>query len=516
MSIHLIGCQPGFLEGVAVSNVQHGVTGVADGTTKKVTIIGAGVAGLVAAYELEKRGHLVEIMEGSNRIGGRIYTHRFHSGPDAPLIELGAMRIPVKHRRTMQYVTKLGLADKVRTFNTLFSDTDSYCTTSAGHTRVRDAAKMLTTDFLRTLPDGRYSDDTILFGAWLTAIGDAIAPSDFRDSLRGDFRLELLDLINQFDLSPFLRGDNRDRVDMHAFFAVHPEVRMSNNGRLNRFLDDILSETGPDLVRLRGGMDQIVRRLAGRIRGPISCGQEVVGIDSCDDHVTVAVRDGDHILARRCDYVLCTIPFSVLGRLRLTGLSEDKMAVIHDAKYWSATKVAFHCREPFWESDGISGGASFCGGNLRQTYYCPVEGDPAGGAALLASYTIGADADALGCLPANVRHALVLQELSKMHPDLLHPGMVLDAVSLTWGQHWWSEGAACVRWGKDTRACERERRRATRPERRLFFAGEHCSSTTAWIEGAIESAVRAVHEIHFDQPRRLVPVGVPRLEVMTG
>lgn len=499
-----------------MSDMQHRMTGVADGATKKVTIIGAGVAGLVAAYELEKRGHLVEILEGSNRIGGRVYTHRFRSGPNAPLVELGAMRIPVKHRRALRYVTELGLADKVRPFRTLFSDTNSYCTTSAGHTRVRDAAKTLTKDFLPSVPDGRYSDDTIRFGAWLTAIGDAIAPADFRDSLRDDFRLELLDLINQFDLRPFLRSHDRDQVDVHAFFAVHPEVLISHNGRLNRFLEDILSETGPDLVRLEGGMDQIVRRLAGRIRGPISCGQEVVGIDSGEDHLTVAVRHGDHILVRHCDYVLCTIPFSVLGRLRLTGLSEDKMAVIHDAKYWSATKIAFHCREPFWESDGISGGASFCGGRLRQTYYCPVEGDPAGGAALLASYTIGADADALGRLPAAVRHAVVLQELSKMHPELLRPGMVQDAVSLTWGGYWWSEGAACVRWGKDTRACERERRRAARPERRLFFAGEHCSSTTAWIEGAIESAVRAVHEIHFHQPRSRVPVGVPRLEVMTG
>lgn len=498
-----------------MSNVQHAMTGAIDGTTKRVIIIGAGAAGLVAAYELEKRGHLVEILEGSNRIGGRIYTHRFRSGPDAPLIELGAMRIPVKHRRTMQYITRLGLADKVRTFSTLFSDADSYCTTSAGYTRVRDAAKTLTADFSRSLPDGRYSDDTIRFGAWLTAIGDAIAPSDFRDSLRGDLRLELLELIDQFDLSPFLRGGDRDQADVHAFFAVHPEVRMSHNGRLNRFLDDILSETGPDLVRLSGGMDQIVRRLAARIRGPISCGQEVVGIDSCDDHVTVAVRDGNHIAGRRCDYVLCTIPFSVLARMRLTGLSDDKMAVIHDAKYWSATKIAFHCREPFWESDGIAGGASFCGGSLRQTYYCPVEEDPAGGASLLASYTIGADADALGRLPAGVRHAVVLQELGKMHPELLRPGMVLDAVSLAWGRYWWTEGAACVRWGKDTHACERERRRASRPEHRLFFAGEHCSSTTAWIEGAIESAVRAVYEIHFHQPRRLVPVGVPQLKAVS-
>ena len=89
----------------------------ADGA-KRITIIGAGIAGLVAAYELEQLGHHVEVLEGSRRIGGRIHTHRFGSSPAAPLIELGAMRIPTKHRNTMRYIAKLGLTDKVWDFST--------------------------------------------------------------------------------------------------------------------------------------------------------------------------------------------------------------------------------------------------------------------------------------------------------------------------------------------------------------------------------------------------------------
>jgi monoamine oxidase len=470
-----------------------------EGGTKKITILGAGIAGLVAAYELERRGHHVEILEGSSRIGGRICTHRFRTGPGAPFVELGAMRIPTKHRHAMYYLTELGLAEKVRDFRTLFSDGAAYCTTSAGYLRVRDAARALVEDFRLGLSDRGYRDEAVLFGAWLMAIGDAIAPADFRESLRDEFSLDLLDLVNRIDLTPFLRGRGRDQIDLHAFFASHPEVRLSRNGRLNRFLDDILSETSPDLVGLEGGMDQIVRRLAERIQGPIIYGQEVVGLDVREDDVMVDIREGDHILTRRCDYVLCTIPFSILRRLLLNGLSDAKLAVIRETKYWSATKIAFHCREPFWEQEGITGGASFSGGRLRQTYYPPVEGDPHNGATLLASYTIGADADVLGYLPATVRHAVVLQELSKMHPEVLRPGMILDAVSLTWGRHWWSEGAASVRWGKDITTCEEERVQAARPQGRLFFAGEHCSSTTAWIEGAIESAVNAVREIQLHE-----------------
>ncbi|HKR50174.1 MAG TPA: NAD(P)/FAD-dependent oxidoreductase [Pseudonocardiaceae bacterium] len=470
------------------------------GGSKRITIIGAGIAGLVAAYELEKLGHHVEVLEGSRRIGGRIHTHRF-SGPTGPLVELGAMRIPTKHRNTMRYISELGLADKVRSFSTLFSEGGNYYATSLGHLRVREAAKVMMEDLRLGLPDERYSDDTLLFGAWLMAIGDAIAPADFRRSLRDEFTLDLLDLVDRVDLAPYIRGSAGDGIDLHAFFAAHPEIRSSRHGRLNHFIDDVLSETGPDLVRLEGGMDQLVRRLTERIQGPIMCGQEVVGLNVREDDVLVDIRQSDRIVTRRCDYVLCTIPFSILRRLWLNGLSESKMAAMHKVKYWSGTKVALHCREAFWERNGISGGASFSGGRIRQTYYPPVEGDPAGGAALLASYTLGTDADVLGCMTPSMRHEVVLQELSEMHPELLYPGMVIDTVSLAWGQHRWSEGAGTVLWGKDVATYEEERIQAACPENRLFFAGEHCSSTPAWIDGAVESAINAVSEIQNHKSR---------------
>ncbi len=70
-------------------------------------------------------------------------------------------------------------------------------------------------------------------------------------------------------------------------------------------------------------------------------------------------------------------------------------------------------------------------------------------------------------------------------------------MSLAWGQHRWSEGAGTVLWGKDAATYEEERAQAARPENRLFFEGEHCSSTPAWIDGAVESAINAVREIQL-------------------
>ncbi|MGH2685756.1 MAG: flavin monoamine oxidase family protein, partial [Actinomycetota bacterium] len=71
------------------------------GAPTRVVVIGAGVAGLVAAFELDRAGHDVVVLEAQNRVGGRIYTCRdFAPGLYA---EFGAMRIPRAHDLTLAY-----------------------------------------------------------------------------------------------------------------------------------------------------------------------------------------------------------------------------------------------------------------------------------------------------------------------------------------------------------------------------------------------------------------------------
>ena len=65
------------------------------------------MSGLVAAYELERRGHRVTILEADTRhIGGRARTLRFADGLYG---EAGAMRIPTRHLLTRHYVREFGL-----------------------------------------------------------------------------------------------------------------------------------------------------------------------------------------------------------------------------------------------------------------------------------------------------------------------------------------------------------------------------------------------------------------------
>lgn len=76
--------------------------------TKSVVIVGAGVSGLAAAFELQKEGYNTQIVELQHRVGGRTKTLRsgFSDGLHA---EGGAMRIPDDHYCTNGYIQKFNI-----------------------------------------------------------------------------------------------------------------------------------------------------------------------------------------------------------------------------------------------------------------------------------------------------------------------------------------------------------------------------------------------------------------------
>jgi monoamine oxidase len=170
------------------------------------------------------------------------------------------------------------------------------------------------------------------------------------------------------------------------------------------------------------------------------------------------------------------------------------------------TKVAFNTKESFWSEQGIKGGASFSGEGVRQTYYPSVDFKSNEGSTLLASYTIGDDAEFIGAMSEEQRGTYVQKVVSKIHPELAQPGMIKQVASITWGNYEWSQGGCTVHWGGNTGDDANHRQinylEAQRPLNTLFFAGEHCSKYPAWLQGSIESALEAIRDIVVHNQQR--------------
>lgn len=456
-----------------------------------VVIVGAGAAGLCAAYELQERGHTYVILEADRtHIGGRIRTLRFGDGLYG---EAGAMRIPAAHKLTRHYIEEFGLP--VRNFIT--SNPEGYLYLRGERARIKDGEKLGALYDLNEKERGKSPDEL-----WSDLILRKLAAltTEEKEDLAAGIMTGAMKELDHRTLAQFAHDEGFSREGLEYLSAAYQLESVLTSAAVSEFLREEVEEIWTrDLDEIVGGTDKLTAAFVERLHAKPRLGCEVIAIHQEEGKAAAIYRHRGEQLREEGDVVLCTVPFPVLRRIDASPpFSPSKQRAMRQLQYESATKVLAVTKRRFWEADdGIYGGATFTDLPPQAVYYPSdnavardpsVSGRPS---AFLASFTWGAAARFVDRLPPAERATFQINQLARIHPQLTEERMVKRAVAWSWDEHRWS-GGAYVFLAPGQRPMLSD---AARPEGRVFFAGEHCSANHSWIQGALESALIAVRDM---------------------
>lgn len=502
----------------------------------RIGIIGGGLAGLAAAYELRKLGAQITIYEAEkDRIGGRVYTHYFDSEKRF-YGEFGAMSFPVSHETTWHYINLFGLGTRSMTspkpdnfyyvHNTRLRTTDS----------VQDILYPLynLTDRERDTPWPElrnYAFDYLL---------NQMAP---------ETRVELISVLSVYSqyVESLMRMSTREVLE---YLNLSQEAISLISG-VNSSVGAILDISYDEVLQQEYTMDFIndYQIVGGNISLPLTfyntftsehleecysippealgnvdyrAGYSVNGIFRMNNN-KVGLRYHKEPIGRddleTYDYVISCIPFSTLRTVEIKPyFSNIKMQAILELNYINAMKESFLCNQRFWEKDApfgnMIGGISFTDLPIQSIIYpsdhnlCAWEGpcsyeEPG---VLLASYNLNQNANRVANIEEEDRFRFVKHNVEVVHglPREYLNSIISDYKTVEWYKEPHERGAlaSTLPGQKNIFAYIMKH-----PEydQKVYFAGEHISGKHGWVQGALQTGMLAANELsmyHYSKFKR--------------
>jgi monoamine oxidase len=450
------------------------------GAAQRVIIVGAGLAGLSAGYELMQAGHYVTILEARARPGGRVYTLR-EQFSDGLYAEAGAMNVFDSHQWTMKYIKLFDL-----TLDPLVPSQ------LASLIYIRDRRIAVQPGQKIEYPLALTSDEKALGrkGMWdkyvgpvIKDLGDYTAPGWPPDSLKKYDRMTFFE---------FLRSQG----------ASSDAALLLGLGGIGGLGDGVQSVSALVLLReaanraamkqtytIRGGSDLLPRAFAARLSDKIRYGAPVVRIEHDAKQVRVVYLQAGAPDSIEADHLVCAVPFSILRHMDISPrFSDAKQNAIEQLPYTSVVRTYFQTRKKFWLEEGLSGQATTDLSNMLVFDGAPNQGGTRG---ILESYLAGLQARRVTAMKEGERVSSMLGLVEKVHPHVRQNFEV--GASKCWDEDEWARGAYA--WYKPGQMSSLLPHVA-RPEGRVHFAGEHASSLFGWMQGALESGNRAAQEIN--------------------
>ena len=466
------------------------------GSGRSVVVLGAGIAGLVAAYELRRAGYRVTVLEARERVGGRVWTVRggdrivHHGRPDqlaafdrGLYFNAGAARIPASHRVILGHARRLGVP------------MEAFVNVNRG----------AGWDFAgKVHPERRMVNDM------RGRVGELLAKAIDRKALDKEMPKGELEALRQF-LAPYaglgpkgeyspggrngfehgFEGGGYDNAPKLLPALALKELLPSQAVILPYLFETIFDMQAP-LLQPVGGMDRIAEAIHAEVKPAVRLNSPVTAIRRVVERVRIEHGPGRQMT--EADFAVVTLPAHLLERIP-NDFSPAKKAALKGMNYLPSVKVAFEAPR-FWETDGDLYGGLAWTDRLNENVMYPSEGFMSPKGVLVAAYVAGWTNPDNPQKFAALRHEERLR-ISRESIEALHPGksrLLSKGVTVGWGLVPYSEGVGAIWPGGPGAVAPRGQQYAEllKPEGPIVFAGEHLSYIGLWQEGAALSAHEAL------------------------
>jgi len=417
----------------------------------KVIIIGAGFSGLAAAYELKKAGVNVLVLEGRNRIGGRVFSHKPLPGENL-VIELGAEWVGASHERVIALSKEFGL----ELFNNQF---DTHLIYGGEYKKPGEW------DFSADMNDF-WAKRREIWAQYSEKDKQILDKTDWWRflSLKG-FNDRDLDLREILDSTDF--GEANRHVSAYTAFAEYAESSDKNEMDL----------------KIKGGNGKLAEKLAEAVgMENILLNKKVTTVKQDKKGVTLITEDGNSYTA---DQLICTAPtYAVLKMKWEPGLSASMREALYALQYARIGKFPVVFKERFWGPENFD-----CATDGPGHYFYHGTKDQPGKSGVLISYATGDKAEVLNAQSPERRMQLILDSLKPAFGDLSK--YVQAETKYYWGKDPFSYGAYAMYGVGQWFGIMPELKKS---HGRVHFAGEHLADWQGFMEGAINSGEEAAQK----------------------
>ncbi len=447
------------------------------GNDDEVVIVGAGIAGLTAAWRLRQQGVAVRVFEAQDRVGGRMLSLRNYF-PDRQVIELGGELIDTDHVRIRALAAELelpldDLLDGDSDLDTWYFDGRAI----SEHEIVRafvPVAAAIERD-LASAGDGDYDykDRNPEFRAL-----DALTISQWldRNGVAGWLR-KLLDVAYTTEMG--LEIDQQSALNLLTFIGTEDKDAFRIFG------------ASDERFHVRGGNDLIPHALATRMSNRVETGHVLEALNGDADGYTMDFRQGTASRQVRARQVILAMPFTLLRQIRIgVELPAAKRNAIDNLGYGTNAKLMIGYDRRVWREHQANGASM---SDLSyQTSWDTTRKQPGSGG-VLTNFTGGRHGVELGQGSPKQQADTATRDLDRVFPGLAAARAGAREARFHWPSHRWTLGSyACLRAGdwSSIRGVMGESVGG------LHFAGEHCAlETQGFMEGGCESGELAAQAV---------------------